>query len=595
MGSRDALFRRLPADRGDGRTRPRNPAVRSDEARRAHQSPSARRKTPRRRAAAPGQPARYAVQHGGLPDQAQARRTGADIPHDPRPRTRRVRAARRAASQHLPQFAAAPGRQAAPQGDAAAAACRADHRLRGLCGVGRQRPPRRPFRGGRTARRNPGPAAAHHRPWRAAGAHHRRPRGNHRCGAAFVPAHYRQLRPVSAAREIGQPPCRRRAAARPREGDGKTARVDRPRPPRSRFLDRRGDGGSPSSARGTRSRGCAIGGAASAMTDALAGRLQTAVVLKRDVFSTVERGTFRGDGGQMPGVLRRLDQVPWWSRPLARHLFNRERRALALATPLGIAPPLIYADDRKLVRGYIAGSALKIARPYGDHAYFRSARAALRALHRAGISHNDLAKEQNWLRSPDGRAYLLDFQLASVFRRRSWLFRMAAYEDLRHFLKHKRRYVPDAVTPAERRVLARKSLPTRIWMMTGKKIYMVVTRGLLGFIDSEGGGARLAYDAPAIEAALKTFAHVRDAAVLDFPDRKSATGLYAFVEADAPLREDDLRKQLTAAVGAEKLPEFIHIADALPRRTDGIVRRDILRLISTNQVYLIEPLIAAME
>jgi len=329
--------------------------------------------------------------------------------------------------------------------------------------------------------------------------------------------------------------------------------------------------------------------------DALAGRWQTTVVLKRDVFSTVERGTFRGDGGDVPGVLRRLDQVPWWSRPLARHLFNRERRALALATPLGIAPPLIYADGRQLVRGYIPGSALKIARPHGDHAYFRSARAALRALHRAGIAHNDLAKEQNWLRSPDGRAYLLDFQLASVFRRRSWLFRMAAYEDLRHFLKHKRRYVPDAVTPAERRVLARKSLPTRIWMMTGKKIYMVVTRGLLGFIDSEGGGARLAYDAPAIEAALKTFARVRDAAVLDFPDRKSATGLYAFVEADALLREDDIRKQLTAAIGAEKLPEFIQIADALPRRKDGVVRRDILRLISTNQVDLIEPLIGSKE
>ncbi len=154
--------------------------------------------------------------------------------------------------------------------------------------------------------------------------------------------------------------------------------------------------------------------------DALAGRWQTTVVLKRDVFSTVERGTFRSDGGDVHGVLRRLDQVPWWSRPLARHLFHRERRALALATPLGVAPPLIYADNRRLVRGYIAGSALKIARPYGDHAYFRSARAALRALHRAGISHNDLAKEQNWLRSPDGRAYLLDFQLASVFRRRSW-------------------------------------------------------------------------------------------------------------------------------------------------------------------------------
>jgi hypothetical protein len=327
--------------------------------------------------------------------------------------------------------------------------------------------------------------------------------------------------------------------------------------------------------------------------DALAGRWQTTVVLKRDVFSTVERGTFRSDVGDVAGVLRRLDEVPWWSRPLAYHLFNRERRALAIATPLGVAPPLIYADDRKLVRGYIPGSALKIARPYGDHAYFRSARAALRALHRAGISHNDLAKEQNWLRSPDGRAYLLDFQLASVFDRRGWLFRMAAYEDLRHFLKHKRRYVPDAVTAAERRMLARKSLPTRIWMMTGKKVYMLITRGLLGFIDSEGGGARLAYDAPAIEAALKTFPHVSDAAVLDFPDRNSGTGLYAFVEAHVPLQEDDVRKRLASAVGAGKLPEFVQISDALPRRQDGVVRRDILRLISTNQVDLIEPLIAS--
>src|SRR5260370_5097781 len=596
MGNLDALFRRLPADRGDGRTRPRDLAVRADEARRAHRSPSARRKTPRHRATAPGQPARHAVQHGGLPDQAQARRTGADIPHDPGPRMCRIRAARRPASQHLPQFAAALGRNVAPQRDAAAAVRRADHRLRGLCGVGRHRPPRRPLRGGRAARRNPGPAPAHHRPWRAAGAHHRRPYGNDRCGAPFVPAHERQLRPVSAAREIAIPPCRRRTAARRRQGDGKTARVDHPRPPRPRFLDGRGDGGSPNSSSGADFGGRVIAGAASAMTpDALAGRWQTTVLLKRDGFSTVERGTFLSDGAEVHGVLRRLDQVPWWSRPLARHLFHRERRALALATPLGIAPPLIYADDRRLVRGYIAGSALNIARPVGDHAYFPSARAALRALHRAGISHNDLAKEQNWLRSPDGRAYLLDFQLASVFLRRSCLFRMAAYEDLRHFLKHKRRYVPDAVTPAERRVLARKSLPTRIWMMTGKKIYMVVTRGLLGFIDSEGGGARLAYDAPAIEAALKTFAHVRAAAVLDFPDRKSATGLYAFVEGDAPLREDDIRKQLTSAVGAEKLPEFIHIADALPRRTDGIVRRDILRLISTNQVDLIEPLITAKE
>jgi hypothetical protein len=330
-------------------------------------------------------------------------------------------------------------------------------------------------------------------------------------------------------------------------------------------------------------------------SDHFAGRWQTAVVLKRDVFSTVERGTFRSEAGEQPGVLRRLDEVPWWSRPLAVHLFNRERRALAAANALGIAPPLLYDDDERLVRGYIPGSALKIARPFGDLAYFRSARAALRAVHRLHITHNDLAKEQNWLRSPDGRAYLLDFQLASAFTRRNLLFRILAYEDLRHFLKHKRRYVPDALTAMEKRVLARKSLPTRIWMATGKKVYMLVTRGLFGFIDSEGGGTRMAKDAPAIDAALRALPGVRDVAMLDFPDRMSGVGLYAFVEADPGVSEDSLRAALVRTVGADRLPEFVQIVDALPRRPEGTVRADILRLISTNQVDMIEPLLTSKD
>jgi AMP-binding enzyme C-terminal domain len=335
--------------------------------------------------------------------------------------------------------------------------------------------------------------------------------------------------------------------------------------------------------------------AMSEASDDFAGRWQAKVVLKRDVFSTVERGIYRGDDGEEPAVLRRLDEVPWWSRPLANLLFRRERRALGAATLLGVSPPLLYADATRLVRGYIPGSALKIVQPFGDRAYFRSARAALRKLHRAHITHNDLAKEQNWLVGADGNAYLIDFQLAAVFTRRSWLFRMAAYEDLRHFLKHKRRYVPAALTAAEKRVLARKSLPNRVWMATGKKIYLLITRGVFGFIDAEGGGTRLAHDAPAIEAALKRFAHVRDAAVLDFPDRKSGTGLYAFVEADTLLADDVIFRELARAIGAGKLPEFVQIVRALPRRRDGSVRRDILRLISTNQVDLMGPLIESAD
>ena len=79
-------------------------------------------------------------------------------------RTRRVRAARRPAPQHLPQFAEAARRHAAAEGAAAAALRRPDHRLRGLCRVRRDRPARRPVRRRRAARRGvraPPPTTAH--------------------------------------------------------------------------------------------------------------------------------------------------------------------------------------------------------------------------------------------------------------------------------------------------------------------------------------------------------------------------------------------------------------------------------------------------
>src|SRR3954453_22231722 len=66
----------------------------------------------------------------------------------------------------------------------------------------------------------------------------------------------------------------------------------------------------------------------------LSARWTESVLLKRDVFSTVERGRFRNGTNEVDAVLRRLDQVPPWSYPVARHLFARERRALALARDL---------------------------------------------------------------------------------------------------------------------------------------------------------------------------------------------------------------------------------------------------------------------
>src|SRR3979490_550319 len=235
----------------------------------------------------------------------------------------------------------------------------------------------------------------------------------------------------------------------------------------------------------------------------LSARWTEGVLLKRDVFSTVERGRFRTGDGEVDAVLRRLDQAPWWSCVPARHLFARERRALRRARDLHVGRELLWAGRQALVRGFINGVALHLAKPSGDVAYFRSAKHALRQLHRAGICHNDLAKEQNWRRGSDGNAYVTDFQLAACFKTRGRLFRIAAYEDLRHLLKHTRSYAPQALTPKERKILARKSLVARIWLATGKKVYRAVTRGLFNFTDREGGGRRLVNDAPVLIELLR--------------------------------------------------------------------------------------------
>jgi predicted Ser/Thr protein kinase len=321
----------------------------------------------------------------------------------------------------------------------------------------------------------------------------------------------------------------------------------------------------------------------------LAARWTDGVLLKRDVFSTVERGRYRGDADEVDAVLRRLDEVPWWSWLLARHLFARERRALALARDLDVGPKLLWAGRGALVRGFIDGVALHLAKPRGDVAYFRSARQALHRLHRAGICHNDLAKEQNWLRGRDGRAYLTDFQLAACFTKRSRLFRIAAYEDLRHMLKHKRSYAPEALTSKERKILARKSFVASIWLVTGKKVYQAITRGLFNFTDREGGGRRLVNDAPVLVDLIRKNPAVRDTAIVAFADRRSGVGLYAFVEADQTALEKQLQQELSAAKGV-KPPEHIQVVQALPRDAAGKPRTEILQLVAMNQLDLIEPM-----
>ena len=207
-------------------------------------------------------------------------------------------------------------------------------------------------------------------------------------------------------------------------------------------------------------------------------------LLKSDVFGRVRRV------GNV--VVREADQARPWARALARHLMRREHRALSrLALGGGIEgiPRALSLEALQLTRSWIEGAPMQIAKPR-DLAYFRAASRLLRRLHAANVIHNDLAKETNWLVTPEGRPALVDFQLAMTLDRRGALARALGHDDLRHLLKHKRTYLPQALTAREKRILARQSLVSRIWMATGKKVYLFVTRKILRWRDREGAGDR---------------------------------------------------------------------------------------------------------
>lgn len=207
--------------------------------------------------------------------------------------------------------------------------------------------------------------------------------------------------------------------------------------------------------------------------------------LKKDLFGEVR---FR-PGDNSPVIERDAGKSRWWIRPLARYLLRREATALAALEGSDGIPQLIEIKNDILVRSYLAGAPMQEAQPR-DLAWFNAAARLLRQLHSAGVVHNDLAKEPNLLVLHDGGPAVIDFQLAAHSSSRGRLFRIAAYEDIRHLLKHKRTYCAERLTQREKNILANPSPISRAWMATGKPIYLFVTRRILGWADREGAGDR---------------------------------------------------------------------------------------------------------
>ena len=301
-------------------------------------------------------------------------------------------------------------------------------------------------------------------------------------------------------------------------------------------------------------------------------------LLKRDVFSETQAGHFADDPGTRL-TRRRLDRLPLWSRGIGRYLAGREARALERLTGVEGVPRLVRHDRIGLVRSWVEGTPLQLVGKL-DRTWTDDAHRLLREIHRQGITHNDLAKPQNWLVTPDGRAAVIDMQLATIHRRRGRTFRTAKYEDLRHLLKQKQRFAPDLLTPTAHRLLAERSGASRAWRATFKPIYNFLTRRLFNWSDTEGAGPDLAGRKGAIREALAGLPDARDVAVAPFR-RAAGTGLYAFVEWSGG-----------AAPELDPAPDLLQCVETLPRGTDGRIRDDILSLIAENRVEELDALLA---
>jgi hypothetical protein len=205
--------------------------------------------------------------------------------------------------------------------------------------------------------------------------------------------------------------------------------------------------------------------------------------LKRDSFGAIRHEI----AGDCQCIVRDTAPSGWLVGVLARWAARREARALCALEGVSGVPRLLQFDGVRLERSYIGGRPMQEARPR-DPAYFHAARRLLFEVHRRGVAHNDLAKEPNWLVTPEGKPALVDFQIARLGHPRSRMIRLQAREDLRHLLQHKRTYCPESLTPVERRLLQRRSWIRNLWFATGKPVYRVLTRRVMRWRDNEGRG-----------------------------------------------------------------------------------------------------------
>jgi hypothetical protein len=185
-------------------------------------------------------------------------------------------------------------------------------------------------------------------------------------------------------------------------------------------------------------------------------------ILKHDFFSINVLYRNERNQGHVLKISQFRGTLGVFLRPLAVVMSRREYRLYRqLAGVPGIPALGPRYGNRGFFHQYVEGRTL-FELPKGcplPEQFWRDLGATLESIHRRRIVHLDLHKLGNIILGDDGRAYILDFQIAFMFRRRSgWigaridtLFEWLKREDLYRVYKHKRRFQGAAMTEDERR------------------------------------------------------------------------------------------------------------------------------------------------
>ena len=106
-------------------------------------------------------------------------------------------------------------------------------------------------------------------------------------------------------------------------------------------------------------------------TDVSLHRFRPVSMLKSDHFSSVTRGFWRTQAGEVEAVLRKFDDVPWWTRPIARFFARNEIRALERLGDSAVGPVLLARGKGFLVRSWVEALPMHLAAPKNDVQFFK--------------------------------------------------------------------------------------------------------------------------------------------------------------------------------------------------------------------------------